>query len=145
MNTTWWEEGYDRLWAESSTTTEDDDRPCVELKCPKSKVVYLTADTDDELSELKEDEAYIIGGVCDHNRYKVGLNRIYNFPAFVKPLIQYLCRDKAIKDAIRTARLPIGKYVSEMKSRKVLTVNQVVEILVKWTETRDWEIGRAHV
>jgi tRNA (guanine9-N1)-methyltransferase len=33
--------------------------------------VYLTADSDQELSELSTDETYIIGGLCDHNRYKV--------------------------------------------------------------------------
>ena len=38
---------------------------------PKSTVVYLTADSEDELSELGPDETYIIGGICDHNRYKV--------------------------------------------------------------------------
>lgn len=40
---------------------------------PQSSVVYLTADSEVELSELKEDETYIIGGICDHNRYKVCL------------------------------------------------------------------------
>ena len=35
--------------------------------------MYLTADATDELAELKEDEVYIIGGICDHNRYKVRL------------------------------------------------------------------------
>jgi Trm5-related predicted tRNA methylase len=37
----------------------------------KSTIVYLTADSDEELVELKETETYIIGGICDHNRYKV--------------------------------------------------------------------------
>lgn len=37
----------------------------------KRTVIYLTADSDEELSELREDEIYIIGGIVDHNRYKV--------------------------------------------------------------------------
>ena len=37
----------------------------------RNSVVYLTADTEDELTELKPEETYIIGGICDHNRYKV--------------------------------------------------------------------------
>jgi len=37
----------------------------------QKNVVYLTADSEEELTELKEDEIYIIGGICDHNRYKV--------------------------------------------------------------------------
>ena len=37
----------------------------------QEKIVYLTADCDEELTELKQDETYIIGGIVDHNRYKV--------------------------------------------------------------------------
>ncbi|KAL1721682.1 guanine-1-methyltransferase-domain-containing protein [Schizophyllum commune] len=96
QGTEWWREGYEG-------------------------VVYLTADSEVELSELKEDETYIIGGICDHNRYK------------------NLCLNKAKETGIRTARLPIGRYLAHMPTRKVLTVNQVVEIMGKWVETRDWE------
>lgn len=41
-------------------------------KSPQDTVVYLTADSEEDLSELKPEETYIIGGICDHNRYKVG-------------------------------------------------------------------------
>lgn len=40
-------------------------------RAARDTVVYLTADSTDELTELKEGETYIIGGICDHNRYKV--------------------------------------------------------------------------
>jgi tRNA (guanine9-N1)-methyltransferase len=91
--TEWWEESYDSLWREgiptndattsigpalTDTTAEvpaggagkpsaKEERSC----CPQDSVVYLTADALEELSELKEGETYIIGGICDHNRYKV--------------------------------------------------------------------------
>lgn len=47
--------------------------------------------------------------------------------------------NKAIESKIRTARLPIGRYLASLTTRKVLTVNQVFEILVRWVETKDWE------
>lgn len=53
--------------------------------------------------------------------------------------MQNLCLDKSKEHNIRSARLPIGTYLAEMRTRKVLTVNQTFEILLKWVETRDWE------
>lgn len=97
-NTKWWSGDYSRLWedipypdtetaivraVQSSTdgakedsagTTSGATQTHLELTqntVPKSTVVYLTADSEDELTELKPDETYIIGGICDHNRYKV--------------------------------------------------------------------------
>lgn len=61
--TEWWEEGYERLWANTTDVEE--------IKAIKRQVVYLTADTDADLLELRPDETYIIGGIVDHNRYKV--------------------------------------------------------------------------
>jgi len=86
----------------------------------QSQLVYLTADADEELDELKEGEAYILGGIVDHNRYK------------------NLCLMKAREEKLRTARLPIGRYMAELQTRKVLTVNQVFEILLSWIEVKDW-------
>lgn len=57
----WWTESYEKLW----------DPPDGRTPVERGTVVYLTADSDVELTELKEGETYIIGGIVDHNRYKV--------------------------------------------------------------------------
>lgn len=36
----------------------------------KNQIVYLSADAEETLTELKKDEIYIIGGIVDRNRYK---------------------------------------------------------------------------
>lgn len=92
--TEWWTESYERLWLRSSgESTPGDSRSSEEtsseenlvkdngigsnpeqlLATPVSRdrVVYLTADSSEVLEELKEGVTYVIGGVCDHNRYKV--------------------------------------------------------------------------
>jgi tRNA (guanine9-N1)-methyltransferase len=63
VKTEWWHEGYEKLWADQ---VEEEG-----VENVKRNTVYLTADSEQELTELKENETYIIGGICDHNRYKV--------------------------------------------------------------------------
>lgn len=126
-NTEWWEEGYERLWEADPTV--------------KQSLVYLTADSDEELTELKPDETYVIGGICDHNRLKViSIPPRFPFRSLLTDATrQNECLNKAQASGIRTARLPIGTYLAELRTRKVLTVNQAFEILVHWVDTRDWE------
>lgn len=57
----WWAKSYEKLWDPS------DGRAPVD----RGTIVYLTADSDVELTELKEGETYIVGGIVDRNRYKV--------------------------------------------------------------------------
>jgi len=114
----------------SSSAPTDSSVPLVPLgtlagrpqsRAPRSTVVYLTGDSPNVLTTLEAGHTYILGGIVDRNRYK------------------NLCLDKANELGIAHAQLPIGEFLPEMQTRKVLTVNQVYEILVGWVE----EGGRA--
>lgn len=85
----------------------------------EGEVVYLTSESPDTLEELKPYSTYIIGGLVDRNRHKG------------------ICYKRAMDRGVKTAKLPIGKYM-EMNSRFVLATNHVVEIMIKWLEDRDW-------
>ncbi|XP_022720701.1 tRNA (guanine(9)-N1)-methyltransferase-like [Durio zibethinus] len=86
----------------------------------KDNLVYLTADSETVLHELEPTKVYIVGGLVDRNRWKG------------------ITMKKAEEQGIHTAKLPIGTYM-KMSSSQVLTVNQVVEIFLKFLETRDWQ------
>lgn len=89
---------------------------------PKSSLVYLTGDSPNVLTSLEPGKTYILGGIVDRNRYKS------------------LCLNKAIELGIEHAQLPIGEHLPEMGTRKVLTVNQVYEILVNWVQGEEVEV-----
>ncbi|KAJ1974936.1 tRNA (guanine(9)-N(1))-methyltransferase [Dimargaris verticillata] len=86
----------------------------------KDRLVYLTADSDTVLQALDESKVYIIGAFVDKNRHKG------------------LTFKKAQEQGIATAQLPIGDHL-KMASRKVLTVNQVLDILLHVLDTKDWK------
>lgn len=86
----------------------------------QSNLVYLTAESDYVLEKLDPGLVYIIGGLVDHNHQKG------------------YCHQLAEKQQIKTARLPLSENV-DMKTRRVLTVNHVFEILVAFRSTQDWK------
>ena len=43
-----------------------------------------------------------------------------------------------MKQGVQHARLPIEDYI-KMSTRHVLTINQVLEIMLHWLQTHDWE------
>lgn len=100
---------------------ERENRSYIEaLEHQKENLVYLTADAETVLDDLDLKKIYIIGGLVDRNRWKG------------------VTMKKANDQGVATAKLPIGSFL-KMSSSQVLTVNQVVEILLKFVETRDWK------
>lgn len=59
----------------------------------KEELVYLTADSETQIDDLNPSHAYVIGGIVDRNRYK------------------NLTLEKAKKEGLSTARLPIQQYM----------------------------------
>ncbi|XP_021747281.1 tRNA (guanine(9)-N1)-methyltransferase-like [Chenopodium quinoa] len=90
------------------------------LQDQKENLVYLTADAETILDDLDPKKIYIIGGLVDRNRWKG------------------LTMKKAEEQGIQAAKLPMGNYL-KMSTSQVLTVNQVVEILLKYLEVKDWK------
>jgi tRNA (guanine9-N1)-methyltransferase len=85
----------------------------------EGEIIYLSSESDNVLTHLKPNSTYIIGGLVDKNRHKG------------------ICHKRAVNRNIKTAKLPIGEYL-EMRDRKVLVTNHVLEILLKWMEYDDW-------
>jgi tRNA (guanine9-N1)-methyltransferase len=85
-----------------------------------SKMVYLTADAEAEVSTLEAGHSYVIGGIVDRNRHK------------------NICLDKAKRLGMHAARLPISEHLAVAGS-KVLTVNQVVDLLLQYRVKENWQ------
>jgi len=93
---------------------------------PKESLVYLSGDSENVLQNLEQNKNYIIGGLVDHNNHKG------------------ICLQKAQELGISHARLPIDKYVC-MKTRHILAVNHVYEIMVQVTLGKTWRDAFFHV
>ncbi|XP_047528333.1 tRNA methyltransferase 10 homolog A [Vanessa atalanta] len=89
-------------------------------KFPKDKLFYLTSESDNIIECFEEDTYYIIGGLVDHNQHKG------------------LCHKIAVEQGIRHGQLPLNKYVN-MKTRKVLTIDHVFEIVLRVCEGMSWQ------
>eukprot|EP00117_Sycon_ciliatum_P047515 scpid69514/ scgid33934/ RNA (guanine-9-)-methyltransferase domain-containing protein 2 len=86
---------------------------------PKEQIVYLAPESPNVLTSLEEGKAYIVGGIVDHNSQK-GLS-------------YQLAEEKGIYHA----RLPIGDHL-HLKTRHVLSIVHVVEILCEYVNKPDW-------
>ncbi|RLN91501.1 hypothetical protein BBJ28_00006448 [Nothophytophthora sp. Chile5] len=91
-----------------------------EKKSLSQQIMYVP---DGEEGHCKESLVYIIGGIVDRNRLK---GATY---------------DKAVKQGIETAKLPLDVVVEMGATTRVLTVNhgmKLFEILVQFSEMKDW-------
>jgi len=100
---------------------DDDDGEKSAPTIDTSKIVYLTSDSGNILEHLDDSKVYVIGGIVDRNRLKGTTMK------------------KAQELGITTAKLPIEQYL-KLVATKVLTVNHVFEILLKYrTHGNDWK------
>jgi tRNA (guanine9-N1)-methyltransferase len=65
----------------------------------REQLVYLTADSPNELTDLDPGRAYIIGGIVDRNRHKG------------------ICFEKAQAQGIATAQLSVGEHLKKAASK----------------------------
>ncbi len=90
----------------------------------QKKIVYLTSDSSNTLKHLEDNTVYVIGGIVDRNRLKrATIGR---------------AEDEL---NVETAKLPLQEYLManniSMTTTKVLTVNHVFDILLKYREHGD--------
>uniref|UniRef100_A0A182W561 tRNA (guanine(9)-N(1))-methyltransferase n=1 Tax=Anopheles minimus TaxID=112268 RepID=A0A182W561_9DIPT len=85
-----------------------------------STLVYLTSESDQVLDKLEPGCVYVIGGLVDHNKYKGH------------------CYQLAQQKGIRHARLPLAEHLV-IKTRTILTINQVFEILLNLHMGKEWQ------
>ena len=90
------------------------------LKTELNHIVYLSADSENEIQNVDNEHVYIIGGIVDRNRYKG------------------LCYNKAKELNISHGRFPIDEYI-KMSACKVLTTNHTFAILNKFQQVKNWK------
>ncbi|XP_077292398.1 tRNA methyltransferase 10 homolog A [Arctopsyche grandis] len=86
---------------------------------PPEDLVYLSSESENVIQNIEPNKMYIIGGLVDHNSHKG------------------LCHKIAVEQGIQHGRLPLDDYLN-MKTRKVLTIDHVFEILLRITEGVPW-------
>ena len=72
------------------------------------------------MDTIEHGKYYVIGGLVDHNAHKGH------------------CHKLATEKLVQTMRLPISEHI-DMKTRHVLTINHVFEILLAKEQGKEWK------
>jgi len=93
---------------------------------PTESIVYLSPDSENVLTDFSQSKVYVIGGLVDETTVK---NSSLGFCA---------------ENNITTARLPIEEYFKKSGTgtyKKILTVNQMIDIVIEWFKSYDWQVA----
>ncbi|CAM8881391.1 unnamed protein product [Rhodiola kirilowii] len=105
---------------------EKESRSYIEaFKDRKDDLVYLTPDSETILDDIDSKKVYIVGGLVDRTMQKG------------------VTMKKARSQRIQTAKLPIREFLKG-STCQVLAINQVLELLLKFNETKDWKTSFCH-
>lgn len=146
----WLEKGYEDICKEG-----DDENEMLQIEALtmcKEKLVYLTADASETLSELKVDDIYILGGICDHNRYKVARQLALWASLIVLSELVSKQGGRAGHSDRCTADLRVhswdadpscadcqsGRRSRQNRSAILTSIPQVFDIMCSWLVTKDW-------
>lgn len=93
----------------------------------KERLVYLSPNSNNLLTSFNAEDVYIVGAIVDKGPKK--------------PLS--LAKAKAL--GIRTARLPLERFVKWKTSNKILTVDQMTQIMLEFKKSGDMRRAIEHV
>ncbi|XP_053563536.1 tRNA methyltransferase 10 homolog C [Bombina bombina] len=94
---------------------------------PRDHLIYLTADSPNELKTFDHNKVYIVGSLVDKCQ-QTGVS---------------LANAKRLK--LATARLPLDRYLKWDVGAKNLTLDQMIRILTCIKDTGDWEKALSYV
>lgn len=94
---------------------------------PKERLVYLTPDSKNFLSEDNPTDIYVVPGVIDKG---------HNGP---------ITSARAKQLGIRTAWFPLNRYLALVRAQQGLPFNLILDILMDFKNTRDWPTALKHV
>ena len=113
-------ENWDVKFYENSYTSAFEEGSFDAFCKAKEDIIYLTSESENVLKTFEPNKAYVIGGLVDHNLHKG------------------LCHKLAKEAGVSHARLPLEEFV-EMKTRKVLTIDHVFQIIGEVvSQKQDW-------
>ncbi|KAL8591403.1 hypothetical protein ACOMHN_022209 [Nucella lapillus] len=87
---------------------------------PRERLVYLSPHASQSLTEVSEDDVYIVGGIVD------------------KTNTQPLSLARAKEQGIRVAKFPLDNYLLWGQGTKSLTLDQVMAIMLEQRRSKDW-------